>query len=444
MKRWFLGGFVLLAALATVDFLIAQARGSRPLISFGFQELIAEAQAPIMVGLIHSQTGPLAISEKSLIDAEVLALEEINARGGVAGRRLKWEIADGRSDPASFASQSLRLIEKEKAKVLVGSWTSECRKAILAVVEKQENLLIFPANFEGIESSPHIMYSGGSSANQVILPAIRWCFDALKARKFYVVGTEEVWSRVMAEVAKDGVKAAGGEAVGESYLPLVGGDAEALVRSIQAAKPDVVLNLLVGDSNLPFYAAFRRAGLTAEKLPILGFSLAEDEVRRFPPGDVTGHYAGWAYFQSLDRQENTDFVRRFKVRYGQDRLISDAMVAAYNGLMIWAEAADEAGTADPKIVMTRFDRQSLDAPEGIVTIDPATRVAWRPFYVGKARNDGQFDIVWSITKPIQPISFVSTRSQEQWLILLDDLKKRWGGQWSSSEPIHPDPTRPAK
>ena len=337
---------------------------------------------------------------------------------------MKWEIADGRSDPATFASQARRLIEKEKADVLVGGWSAECRKAMLAVAEEKKSLLIFPANFEGIEGSPHIIYSGGS-ANQVILPAVRWCFDALKARKFFVVGTEEVWSRVVAEVGKDGIKASGGEIVGESFLPLVGGDTPALVEAIRAAKPDVVLNVLVGDSNLAFYAALRRAGLTPDKLPVMAFNVAEDELRRFPPGDVTGHYAAWSYFQSLDRPENVEFVRKFKAAYGQDRVIGDSMVAAYNGLMIWAQAAEEAGTGDPKAVLGQIDRQSLDAAEGIVTIDPESRVAWRPFFVGKARADGQFDVVWSITKPILPVTYVATRTRKRrnGMSLLDELRR---------------------
>jgi urea transport system substrate-binding protein len=443
MRRWLLGGFVLLAALAIVDFVVAQVRGASPIISQSIQELIAETRTPIVVGLIHSETGPLAISEKSLLDAEILALEEINARGGVAGRKLKWKIADGRSDPATFASQALRLIEKDKVDVLIGGWTAECRKAMLEVVEKQQSLLIFPANCEGIERSAHAIYVGGS-ANQVVLPAVRWCFDALKARKFFVIGTEEVWSRVASEIAKDGIKAAGAELVGESYLPLVGGDAQALVETIRAAKPDVVLNALVGDSNVPFYAAFRRAGLMPDKLPVVAFAVAEDELRRFPPGDMTGHYSAFSYFQGLDRPENSEFVRKFKALHGEARTISDSMVAAYDGVMIWAQAADEAGTGDPKVIMSRFDRQSLDAPEGIVTIDPESRIAWRPFCLGKIRTDGQFDLAWSIIKPIQPVTFVATRSKTQWRALLAELKDRWGGRWSSSEPAHPNPTPPAK
>ena len=442
MWRWLLGGFVLVTVAATVDLAVAQSRGSRPWLSP--QSLIAEVRAPIVVGLIHSQTGPLAISERSLVDAEVLALEEINARGGIAGLRVTWEVADGRSDPTTFAAQALRLIERDKVDVIVGGWTGECRKAVLEVVEERQGLFLFPGNFEGLERSPQIVYAGGSD-NQVFPPAVRWCFDSLKAKRFFVVGTEEVWSRVVAELSKDVIKAGGGTLAGEAYLPMVGGDAEAVVAAIRSAKPDVVLNMMVGDSNIPFYSAFRKAGLTPETLPILAFNVSEGELKQFPPGgDATGHYAAWSYFQSIDRPENLAFIRRFKARYGEGRVISDAMVAAYNGLMIWAQVVDEVGTGDPKIVSTRFDRQSVDAPEGIVTIDATTRAAWRPFYLGKARSDGQFEVVWSLTKPNAPITYIATRSMAQWQSLLNDLKSRWGGRWSVSESARPDLTRSSK
>jgi urea transport system substrate-binding protein len=441
MVRRLLVGLGLVVALAVIAFASALAMGVRPLAWVG--QLIAESRPPIVVGLIHSQTGPLAISEKSLLDSELLAIEEINIRGGVAGRLLVPEIADARSDPVAATEQARRLIEEKKASVLVGGWTSECRKALLAVVEEKDSLLIFPSNFEGIERSPHIVYSGGS-ANQVFPPAVRWCVDALKARKFFVVGTEEVWSRCVAEISKDAIRAAACEVVGESYLPMTGGDVDALVGAIQAARPDVVLNMLVGDSNVPFYSAMRRAGVSAEKLPVMAFGIAEDELRQFSPGDVTGHYAAWCYFQSLDRPESREFVRKFKAKYGENRAVSDAMVAAHNGLMIWAQAAHEAESGDPKLVLEHFDRQSLNAPEGIVTIDPESRVAWRPCFVGRIRADSQFDIVWSVSKPIHPETYVGTRRKTQWHALLDELKAKWGDRWSSSEPIHPNPTPPAR
>jgi urea transport system substrate-binding protein len=301
---------------------------------------------------------------------------------------------------------------------------------MLEVVEERQNLLIFPANFEGIERSPRAIYAGGS-ANQLVLPAVRWCVDARKARKFFVVGSEEVWSRVASELAKDGIKVAGRELAGEAYLPLSGGDARAVVDAIQKAKPDVVLNAMIGESNLAFYSAFRTAGLTSEGLPIVAFALAEDELRRFPPGDATGHYSAFSYFAGSDRPESVAFVRRFKLRHGEARTVSDTMVSAYDGVMLWAQAADEAGTGDPRMIASRFDRQSLDAPEGVVTIDPDSRIAWRPFILGKARGDGQFDLVSSIVKPIQPVSFPATRSRARWQTLVEDLRARWGGRWSS-------------
>lgn len=426
MRRWLVGLLVVGALAAALVW-----TGGGALALDRARGLVAGVRPPIKLGLIHSQSGELAISEASMIDAEVLAMEEINARGGVAGRLLKWEVADGRSDPATFASQAARLIDGEKVDVLVGGWTAECRKAMLAVVEQREGLLIFPANYEGIERSPNAIYSGGA-ANQVVLPAVRWCFDDLKARRFFVVGSEEIWSRVVCELAKDGVKAAGGTLAGEAYQPLVGGDAATLVESIRVAKSDVVLNLMVGDGNIAFFGALRKAGLTPETLPVVAFNVAEDELKRFQNGDFTGHYAAWSYFQSIARPENVAFVRRFKARYGEARVVSDSMVAAYDGVMIWSHAADEAGTGDPKAVIMRFDRQSFDAPEGIVTIDPDSRTAWRPFYLGRGRPDGQFEVVWSLTKPILPVTFVGTRSPDRWRALVADFKAQWGGRWSAS------------
>lgn len=437
MVRRLLIGSGIVAVLAVLGYALALGLGLAS--SAWINTLLAESRPPILVGLIHSQSGPLAISEKSLIDAEVLALEEINARGLIPGRLVQWEKADGRSDPAAFADQARRMIEERKVDVIAGGLTAECRKALLGVIEARDGLLIFPCNFEGIERSPNAIYAGGS-ANQTILPAVRWCFDSLKARKYFVIGSEEISSRCSVEIAKDALKAAGGELVGESSLPLSGGDGGPLAEAILKARPDVVLNFLVGDSNISFYAALKRAGSTPEKLPVVGFMISEDELRRFPTGDLAGHYSAWNYFQSLDRPENLAFVHRFKARYGEDRVVSDAMVAAYNGLLLWAEAVKGARTSEARVVRHHFDRQSLDAPEGIVTIDPESRVAWRPLFVGKARVDGQFDIVWSISKAIHPETYIATRSKHQWEQLLVDSKARWGGRWSSTEAIPAKPT----
>jgi len=399
------------------------------------ERLVFGPKMPVVVGLLHSQTGPLAINERSLQDAEIMALEEINARGGVAGRRVAWVAKDARSDSAAAAGLARSLIQEDKASAIFGCWTSDGRKAVQAVIEEKGGLLVFPANYEGMEHSTRTIYTGGT-ANQSIVPAVRWCFDALKARRFFVVGTEEIWSRSVAEIGKDTARASGGEVIGESYFGLAGGGEDAAVEVIRAARPDVVLNMIVGESNLTFLAAMRRAGLTPEKLPSMCFGFAEDELKRFPPGDVAGHYAGMAYFQSLIRPESRDFVRRFKARYGEDRAISDPMVAAYNGVILWGRAVADSGSIDPSMVLAHLNRQSQDAPEGVITVDPSSRVAWRPFHVGRARRDGQFDVVYSIVRPIRPSRYVATRTLGQWRAMLDGLRAGWGGRWSA--PASPD------
>ena len=428
MRRRRKVGIVLVAVLATAGVAASLATGGRP-----------EAAVRSL-----DRGGPAADRGRAAPLADPVAGDQriVAARRrdpGAGGdqrqgwrRRADGQVGGGRR-PVGCGDVRLRgppFDRGEEGRRPVRVWTAECRKAVLSVVEERGNLLVFPANFEGIERSPNAVYIGGS-ANQVVLPAVRWCVRRPESEAILRGRHEEVWSRCVAEMAKDAVKAAGGEVAGESYRPLAGTDFDPVAGAILKAKPDVVLNMLVGESNVPFYAALRKAGLGPDKLPVMAFGVSEDELRRFPAGEMAGHYAAWSYFQGVDRAENREFVRKFKARHGEDRVTSDAMVAAYDGVRIWAQAAEEAGTADPGPVLEHLDRQTLDGPEGIVTIDPESRVAWRPFHVGRARADGQFDVVWSITKPIHPLTYVGTRSRAQWHDLLDDLKARWGGRWSA-------------
>ena len=388
---------------------------------------------PIRLGLLHSQTGPLAASEKSILDAEVLAIKEINAAGGIGGRQVVYSFPDCRSDARVFAAEARRLIDQEKVAALFGCWTSESRKAVVPVLDELNSLLFFPGNFEGIERSPRVIYAGGA-ANQSVLPAIRWAYDKLNARKFFVVGLEEVWSRTSAEIAKDGVKASGAELVGESYSTQMNPNIEAMVEAIQQKKPDVVLSFLYGEGNLSFYTAMRRAGMPPEKMPIIAYGFAEEEARRFPQGDILNQYAAWNYFQSIDRRENLEFIQKFRHEYDSNRVVSDPMVAAYNSIKFWAQAAREVGPNDTAALVANLLRQSMDAPDGIVTIDGESQAFWRPFHIGRFQGNGQFEVVWSIEKPIRPVLFVGTRSSEQWKRFVDGLKASWGGRWSASSP----------
>ena len=398
-----------------------------------FASLIAvrhQALPPIRLGLLHSQSGLLSLSEKSILDAEIMAIDEINTSGGVGGRQVIWSAPDCRSDVNAFVSEARRLLEQDKVAALFGCWTSESRKAVIPVLDEFNSILFFPGNFEGIERSPRVFYAGGS-ANQSVLPAVRWAYDTLGTRKFFVVGLEEVWSRTTCEIAKDGIKAAGAELVGESYTVSQTPAVDLIVDSIRQAKPDLVLNFLYGESNIEFYKSLRRAGMPPDKLPVIAFGFAEDESRRFQQADIVGQYAAMNYFQSVDRPKNREFIRKFRTKYGESRVVGDAMVAAYDSVMFWAQSAREVGTGNTPALISNLLRQSMDAPDGIITIDSESQAFWRPFHIGRLMSNGQFELVWSISKPIRPVLFVGTRTSEEWKTFLADLKKRWRGGWSA-------------
>jgi urea transport system substrate-binding protein len=393
-------------------------------------------RTPILVGLLHSQTGPWATVEKSMLEGELLAIEEINAAGGLLGRPVRAVIADGRSDARTFARQAERLIYDEKVSVLIGCWESEARKAVRPVVEDAQHLLIYPPSYEGMEQSPNIVYVGGPT-NQQIIPAVSWCREVRKARTFFLIGSDSLWARALGAVIKDQLHALGGELLGEVFLDggdTAGGsgrirnDVNQAVARIAKAAPDVVLSTVEGPDSLAFYGRMRHDGLTPEKVPVISFILEEEAVRRLPIADVTGQYAAWSYFQSVARPENLAFVREVRAKLGRDRAISDCFQIAYQSVRIWAETVDDAETDDVQVVNRQILRQSIDAPEGIIAIDTETRHGWRPFYLGKLRPDGQFDIVWSLSKPIRPIPYPASRSRADWNTLVDTLMATQRGQ----------------
>ncbi|MCE9630605.1 MAG: urea ABC transporter substrate-binding protein [Planctomycetia bacterium] len=385
---------------------------------------------PIVVGILHSQTGPMAVSERSMIDAEVLALEEINRQGGLLGRPVRWVIADGASDGPTFARQAESLIREHGVGVIFGCWTSDCRKSVLPVVEAHDHLLVYPMAYEGLELSPNIIYTG-AAPNQQITPAVQWCHDTLQARRFFLVGSDYIWPHCVNAIAADQITGLGATLVGEAYLPFGSTDADEIAAKISAAKPDVILSTVVGDSALPFARAVRAAGMLPETTPIVTFAVAENELRAPAAADMTGNYAAWNYFQSIERPENLTFVRAFKARYGSDRTTSDVMVAAYDSVRLWAQAVREAESADVRPVRNSLRHQSMNAPEGIIAIDPETQHTWRPVFIGRIRDDGQFDVVWTSRTAVRPVPFPISRSRSEWEAFVADLQRAWGGQWAN-------------
>jgi len=418
--KWWLSALVIAVVLGTVTIWAAVRLRDR-------------VEPPIRVGILHSMTGPVAISEKSMIDAEVLALEEINRTGDLLpGHRVEWVIADGRSDWPTFAREAQRLIDEEKVSVIFGCWTSASRKSVKSVVEQRAHLLVYPMAYEGLEQSPNIVYTG-AAPNQQVIPAVSWCYETLKARKFFLVGSDYVWPHCVNEIVKDQLKALGAECVGESYILFGSSEAGPSVKAIESARPDVIISTVVGDSNESFYQRLRAAGILPDRSPVLSFSIAEDELRKLPLRAIVGDYAAWDYFQSVDRPENREFVRRFQARYGTDRVTSDVIEAAYCSVRLWAQAVIEAESAEVTDVLKAIRHQSLNAPEGIVSVDAETQHTWRPVYIGRIRADGQFDLVWSSEKPVRPIPYPPSRAHAEWESFLDGLYRTWGG-WANPGP----------
>lgn len=388
------------------------------------------ANHPIVVGILHSRTGPMAISEKSMIDAEVLALEQINANGGVLGRRVEWIIADGQSDWPTYARQAQKLIVDDHVRVIFGCWTSASRKNVKPVVEEHNHLLLYPMAYEGLEQSPNIVYTG-AAPNQQLIPTVKWSYDTLHARRFFLVGSDYVWPHSINEIVKDQIRALGAEVVGEEYIFFGSAEVDDAVAKIKKTKPDVILSAVVGDTNVPFYDRLRREGIKPEETPVISFSIAEDELRVLSRKDMAGNYAAWNYFESIDRPENRKFVKEFKAKFGADRVTSDVMAAAYDSVHLWAQAVSEAESDDVEVVRRFIRHQSLNAPEGVVSVDYDTQHTWRPVYIAKMRDDGQFDIVWTSEKPVRPVPYPISRSKSEWDEFLIGLFNRWGGRWAN-------------
>lgn len=384
------------------------------------------ARPPIRIGVLHSQTGTMAVSEKPVAEAVQLAVDEINAAGGVLGRKIEVVTADGASEDETFAREAERLIRKEKVCSVFGCWTSASRKTVLPIFEKNHHLLFYPVQYEGLEQSPNIVYLG-AAPNQQIIPAVTWGYSQL-GKRFFLIGSDYVFPRTANAIIRDQARALGAEVAGEEYLPLGSRDLGKVMAKVRQAKPDVIFNTINGDSNEALFKA-----LQGGNIPVVSFSLAEAELQSMDPSLTSGHFAAWNYFQSLPGQRNRQFVEAFRSKYGQDRVTDDPIEAAYCGVHLWAQAVEEAGSDEVGAIRRCIRRQSMAAPEGTIYIDPDTQHAFRGVNIGRIRKDGQFDLMWSSGQPIRPVPFPIYRSRADWVQFLDGLYKGWDGHWSAPQ-----------
>src|SRR4028119_438913 len=357
----------------------------------------------IKVGILHSLSGTMAISEKSVVDAELLAIDEINAAGGVLGKKIEPIKEDGASDWPTFAEKAKKLIDQDKVVTIFGCWTSASRKAVLPVFEEKKHMLWYPVQYEGQECSQNIFYTG-AAPNQQIEPSVDWLLKN-KGKDFFLVGSDYVFPRTANTIIKAQLEAKGGKTVGEDYLPLGNTEVTAIITKIKQALPNggVIYNSLNGDSNVAFFKQLQGAGLGPDKYPSMSVSIAEEEVKAIGSEYLKGHYAAWNYFQSVDTPANKKFVEAFKKKYGSERVTNDPMEAAYIMVYLWKQAVEKAKTADDlELVRAAALGQTFDAPEGLVTLGNNHHLA-KFVRLGEVRQDGLFNIAFATPAAVKPI-----------------------------------------
>ncbi|MCL1466565.1 urea ABC transporter substrate-binding protein [Argonema galeatum] len=356
----------------------------------------------IKVGILHSLSGTMAISEKSVVDAEQLAIEEINKAGGVLGKQIQAVVEDGGSDWPTFAEKAKKLIDQDKVVTVFGCWTSASRKAVLPVFEEKKHMLWYPVQYEGQECSQDIFYTG-AAPNQQIEPAVDWLLQN-KGKEFFLVGSDYVFPRTANTIIKAQLAAKGGKTLGEDYLPLGNTEVTAIITKIKQALPKggVIFNTLNGDSNVAFFKQMQGAGLGPDKYPVMSVSIAEEEVKAIGVEYLKGHYASWNYFQTVDTPENQKFVAAFKAKYGAERVTNDPMEAAYIMVYLWKQAVEKAKTTDIEAVRKAALGQTFNAPEGKVTLDNNHHLS-KFVRIGEVGEDGLFKIVYASKEAVKPI-----------------------------------------
>jgi urea transport system substrate-binding protein len=366
---------------------------------------LAVTDTEVTVGILHSVTGTMAISETGSVQAEKLAIEQINAAGGVLGRKIKFIQEDGASDWPTFAEKAKKLLVNDKVASVMGCWTSASRKAVLPVFEQYNGMLYYPTFYEGLEQSKNVIYTG-QEATQQIIAGLDWVTKEKGAKTFYLLGSDYIWPRTSNKIARKHIENfLKTKVVGEEYFPLGHTQFNSVINKIKLTKPDVIYAIIVGGSNVAFYKQLKAAGIDLSKQTLLTISVTEDEIDGIGGENIAGAYACMKYFQSLDNPNNKAFVSAFKKMWGDKTVIGDVTQAAYLGPFLWKLAVEKAGSFDiDKIAAASPEIEFAGAPEGYVKVHPNHHL-WSKTRVGRARADGQYDVVFETEKLVEPDPF---------------------------------------
>ncbi|MFA5710074.1 urea ABC transporter substrate-binding protein [Mycolicibacterium sp.] len=360
----------------------------------------------IKVGSLNSLSGTMAISEVTVRDAIALAVEQINADGGVLGKQIEVVGEDGASEPTVFAEKAEKLIKDDCVAAVFGGWTSSSRKAMLPVFEGNDALLYYPVQYEGLESSDNIFYTGATT-NQQIVPAL----DYLKEKgvtSLYLVGSDYVFPQTANRIIRAYAEANDLEIKGEDYTPLGSTDFSTIVNKVRASEAGAVFNTLNGDSNVAFFKEYTNAGLNPQTMPVISVSIAEEEVKGIGAQNIDGQLTAWNYYQSIDTPENQAFVAAFQDKYGADRVTSDPMEAAYVSVHLWKNTVEKANSFGVKDIQDNADGVSFTGPEGLVTIDGDNHHITKTARIGEIRPDGLIYTTWESQGPIEPDPYLES------------------------------------
>lgn len=367
----------------------------------------------IKVGVLFSLTGGLSIIEKSLSDATLMAISEINAKGGVKGMKIEPIIEDGASDPKTYNEKASKLIIQNRVPTVFGSYTSASRKAVLPVFEKRNNLYFYPTYYEGYECSKNVVYTG-AVPNQQLSNFIPWIIKTLGKKKFFIVGSNYIYPREMAKVSKILIEKSGGEWVADEYLELGHSEWGAMVNKIKTSGCDVVLSNVVGDSVVAFYREFKNQGLTHDKLPICATVTSEIEIAAMGSEYAVGSFTSFPYFQAIGTDINKAFIERYRAFVKDPKAVTHhALESSYFQVHLWKQAVEKASAITPEAIREGVKGQEFDAPNGHVKIDAENLHTYLTPRIAQWQADGQGKIIDEYASPVRPLPYVAYGETEQ-------------------------------
>lgn len=360
----------------------------------------AMAADTIKVGVLHSLSGTMAISETTLKDTVLMMIEEQNKKGGLLGKKLEPVVVDPASNWPLFAEKTRELLSKEKVDVIFGCWTSVSRKSALPVIEELNGLMFYPVQYEGEESSKNVFYTG-AAPNQQAIPAVDYLMNDLEVDRWVLAGTDYVYPRTTNKILEAYLKAKGvaDKDIMISYTPFGHSDWQSIVADVKkfgsAGKKTAVVSTINGDANVPFYKELGNQGISAEDIPVVAFSVGEEELSGIDTKPLVGHLAAWNYFQSVEADDNDAFISKWKAFIKDDkRVTNDPMEATYIGFNMWAKAVEKAGTTDvDKVEQAMIGIESSNLTGGVARMGENHHLS-KPVLIGEIQEDGQFEVVW--------------------------------------------------